>query len=178
MITRVRIDVSSRDGNILLGETHSIQIGADGLLGVPGRLGYKPASMLCFPSEEQTGDVTNRGDPFKSICNLFLPDNVSSIETKLQDVGYEISEGSVAQIWVRVGGFKRSSCDNNVGDTGFNTDSPSSQLSRMQFLANVKVRMKQLCNEMCPRNSDGVMLGERAQKGDIKRPAWCTAHII
>jgi hypothetical protein len=178
MVSHVRINVSSRDGNVLLEETHSMKFGARCLLGVPDKLGYTPSSMLCFPFEEETGDLTNRGDPFLSICNIFLPGNGSTIATTLEDAGYEISEGSVAQIWVRVGGFKRSSCDNNVGDTGFNTDSPSSQLSRMQFLANVKVRMKQLCNEMCPRNSDGVMLGERAQKGDIKRPAWCTAHII
>lgn len=164
MVTHVRIDVSSRDGNVLLGETHSIKFGAEGLLGVPDKVCYTPSSMLCFPSEEETGDLTNMGDPFLSICNICLPGNGSSIATTLEDVGYEISEGSVAQMWVRANGPKRSSCDNNVGDTGFNTAVPYSQLSRVHLPDDNKARMKQLCNEICPRNADGVMLGERAQK--------------
>jgi hypothetical protein len=99
--------------------------------------------LLCFPSEEQTGDVTNRGDPFISICNLFLPRNVSSIETKLQHVGYKISEGSVAQIWVRADGPQKTD-DNNVGDTGFYTHASSSQMSRAHIPFDVKAIMKEL----------------------------------
>jgi hypothetical protein len=133
--------------------------------------------MLCFPSEEEMGDLTNRGDPFVSICNLFLLGNESSIATKLQHAGYEVSEASVAQIWVRADGPK-TSCDNNVGDTGFNSHAPSSELSRVHLPSDVKARMKQLCSEICPRNTDGVMLGERAPAGGTKRPAWCTAHIL
>jgi len=136
MITHVRIDVSSRDGNVLLGETQSIQIGADGLVGVLDMLGYKSASLLCFPSEEQTGDETNGGDPFISICNLFLPSNVSSIKTKLHDASYEISEGSAAQIWVRGHGPPKTD-DINVGDTGFNTHAPFSQMPRAHLPCDV-----------------------------------------
>ncbi len=37
--------------------------------------------------------------------------------------------------------------------------------------------MKELCNEICPRNADGFMLAERAKARDIKRPAWCIPLI-
>ena len=181
MVKHVRIDVSNCDGDVILGETHSVKLGAEGLMGFPARLGYKPSSLLCFPFEEEMGDLTNRGDPFTSICNLFLESCESSIATQLHDDGYEITEGSVAKIWVRVDGPKSTSC-NIVGETGFDTnapssDAPSSQLSRVHLPFDVKARMKELCNEICPRNADGFLLAERAKAGDIKRPAWCIPLI-
>jgi len=37
--------------------------------------------------------------------------------------------------------------------------------------------MKKLCNEVCPRDLEGNMLGERSVGGE-KRPAWCLAKIM
>jgi hypothetical protein len=96
MVKHVRIDVSNRDGDVILGETHSVKLGAEGLMGVSARLGYTPSSLLCFPSEDEMGDLTNRGDPFTPICNLFLQRSESQIAIHLHDVCYEITKGSVA----------------------------------------------------------------------------------
>jgi len=54
MVTRIRLDVLSEDGIELLGETHSIKFGPEGLLGVPTRLGFSAGSLLCFPSKAET----------------------------------------------------------------------------------------------------------------------------
>jgi len=37
--------------------------------------------------------------------------------------------------------------------------------------------MKELCNEICPKNGEGVLLAKRAKAGEIKRPAWCIPLI-
>ena len=72
MVKHVKIDVSNRDSDVILGEIHSVKLGAEGLMGVPARLGYTPSSLLCFPPKDEMGDLTNRGDSFTTICNLFL----------------------------------------------------------------------------------------------------------
>ncbi len=37
--------------------------------------------------------------------------------------------------------------------------------------------MKLLCNDICRRSGDGVLLSERAQS-DLRRPAWCLDEIL
>jgi hypothetical protein len=37
--------------------------------------------------------------------------------------------------------------------------------------------MKELCNEVCPRDVDGAMLVDRSVCGE-KRPAWCIAKVM
>jgi len=42
----------------------------------------------------------------------------------------------------------------------------------------VRTRMKQMCNQVCPRDADGVFLAERSLGGGEKRPAWCITKIM
>ena len=91
----------SHDGKVLLGETHSIKFGAEGLLDVPVRLGILASSMLCFPTKDEAEDDTYRGDPFTTICAIFFPCPSAQILSTLVNCGYSTSEGGlVAQLWV------------------------------------------------------------------------------
>ena len=71
MVSHIRIDVVSIEGVLLLDETHSIRFGREGLLGVPKRLEVNSSSILCFPTKDEAGDITNMGDPFTTICGIF-----------------------------------------------------------------------------------------------------------
>ncbi len=87
----------------------------------------------------------------------------------------------VAQIWIRAPNFADSTSNilsNSVGVTSLPMDTMSSQASRRSHLpADVKFRMKSLCNEICPRDEDGIMLLHKAHPC-FKRPAWCIEHIM
>ena len=178
MTTHVRIDVFSQDGILLLGETHSIKYSPVGLLGVPERLRATASSMLCFPTKEEVGDQTNRGDPFTAICDIFIPGAGSEIMSTLLNTGYTVSESGVAQLWIRVDGVPTATAPPSVdGQTGFPPDEHTSQGSREHLPADVKARMKMLCNDICPRTEEGVMLSDRAPPGS-RRPTWCIAEIM
>ena len=178
MVTHIRIDVMSHEGVFILGETHSITFTAEGLLEVPVRLGVNPTSMLCFPTKEEAMDTTNRGDPFTAVCKIFTPGAGADIMSVLMKTGYSVSESGTAQLWVRAEGNNSCPLSNSVnGETGFPSEEPSTQMSREHLPAEVKARMKSLCNEICPRSGDGVMLTERSQTG-VKRPAWCLDEVM
>ena len=180
MVTHIRIDIFSVNNTPLLGELHSIKIGPEGLLGVPDRIGYAAGSLLCFPSKEEACNLTFRGDPFPSICSILVSGSGASISATLTNAGYYISEASVAQIWIRADGLPKSCSDsigNSFAQTGSFTDDRSTKVSRQHLPADVKARMKSLCNDICPRNEDGIMLPEKGP-GNIKRPAWCIHAIM
>jgi hypothetical protein len=178
MVTRIRIDVFSHDGKVLLGESHSIKFGAEGLLDVPVRLGISASSMLCFPTKDEAKDESNRGDPFTSICAIFLPYQSAQILSTLVNCGYSTSEGgSVAQLWVRTDpSHIKSLGTSNVDQTRFPPDQPS-KVSRAHLPSDIKARLKSACNDVCPRDKNGIMLAARAQ-GGVKRPAWCISEIM
>lgn len=89
MVTHVRIDVFSKDGVLLLGEIHSVKVSVDGLLGIPQRLEVSLTGLLCFPSKEEAGDITNRGDPFSAICSLLTPGTGADTMSALANIGVE-----------------------------------------------------------------------------------------
>ena len=81
-----------------MGETHSIRIGVEGLLGVPVRLGVNSSSLLYFPTKSEAGDITNRGDPFQAICGIFTPRAGVQIKCAMLSYGYSVSECGKAQM--------------------------------------------------------------------------------
>ena len=101
MVSRIRIDVVSSEGVLLLGETHSIRFGTEGLLGVPERLEVNSSSMLCFPTKDGAGDNTNRGNPFTAICGIFSPWGGLQIKSAMLSNGYFVSEDGKAHLWIR-----------------------------------------------------------------------------
>lgn len=178
MVTHVRLDVLSHDGSLLLGETHSIKFTTGGLLEVPVRLGVNPSSMLCFPTKEEAMDPTNRGDPFTAVCNVLTPGTGTDNTPAFVNTGYSVSEGGTAQLWVRADANVCCPVSSSAnGQTGFPLEEPSSQISREHLTPEVKARMKTLCDEICPRSVDGVMLCERSLTG-VKRPSWCIDEIM
>ena len=90
MVSHIRINVFSLEGNFLLGETHEISFGGEGLLAVADRFGYKAENFLCFRSKEQALDVSNMGAPLSSVCSIFRPDMGTQIADTLQKAGYSI----------------------------------------------------------------------------------------
>jgi hypothetical protein len=179
MVSHVRIDILSREGELLLGEKHSVKISDEGLLGIPDRLEVNASNLLCFPTKEEAGDIANRGDPFTAICRIFSPGSAAVQALPiLMNTGYSISADGTAQLWVRVEGRTNTTVSSSgVGQTGFVLEEPTSQISRDHLCAEVKNRMKMLCNNICPRSLDGVMLPERAHAG-LRRPAWCLEEIL
>ncbi len=104
MVSHIRIDVFFLEGEFLLGETHEISFGGEGLLAVAARFGYKAENFLCFRSKEQALDGSNMGAPLSSVCSIFRPDMGTQIADTLQKEGYSIiSEegGGVWQLWIR-----------------------------------------------------------------------------
>ena len=90
MVSHIRIDVFSLEGEFLLGETHEISFGGEGLLAVAARFGYKAENFLCFRSKEQALDVSNMGAPLSSVCSIFRPDMGTQIADTEQKAGYSI----------------------------------------------------------------------------------------
>ncbi len=64
-----------------------------------------------------------------------------------------------------------------MGETNLPNDTHTTRASRAHLHSDVKQRMKTFCNEICPRNETGVMLGHKAYASS-KRPAWCIERII
>ncbi len=125
------------------------------------------------------GDTTNGGNPFTGICGIFIPGAGSDFFSTLLNTCYTVSEsGTVAHLLVCVDGFTIATVSPSAyGQTGFPPDKPPSRVYRKHLLANVKARMKSLCNYICPRSEEGVMLSDRARIG-LRRPAWCIAEIM
>ncbi len=179
MVTHVRIDVVSSDSELLLGETHSIRFSTEGLLGVPERLEVTSSGLLCFPTKDEAGDITNRGDPFTAICGIFSPWEGMQIKSAMMSSGYSISEDGKAQLWIRA--EKKTDhlmSTSAIGETDFPPEgAPSAHTSREHLTPEVKARMKSVCNDICPRSGDGVMLPKRGHSA-LKRPAWCLDEIM
>ena len=64
-----------------------------------------------------------------------------------------------------------------IGQTGVILEEPLSQNYRDHLHTELKARMKSLCNIICPRNIDGVILHVRA-KASLRRPVWYLDEII
>ena len=179
MASHIRIDGVSSEGVLLLGETHSIRFGTEGLLGVPERLEVNSSSMLCFPTKDEAGDITNRGDPFTTICGILSPWEGLQIKSAMLSNGYSVSEDGKAQLWIHAErNTNHRASTSAIGQTDFPTEEePSAQTSREHLPPEAKARMKSLCNDICPRSGDGVMLPERGHLS-LKCPAWCLDEIM
>ena len=57
--------------------------------------------MLCFPTKDEAGDVTNNGDRVTIICCIFTHGTGVQIKFAMLNTGYTVSEGGMAQLWVR-----------------------------------------------------------------------------
>ena len=94
-----------------------------------------------------------------------------------------VSEASVGTIWVRVEAKNQSSnarvdSGNIIFVTSVLSDNPSSLMSSRKHLSpQVRSRMKELRNNICPRGEDGAMLSNRC-RGPNKRPSWCIHAIM
>ena len=105
MVSHIRIDVFSLEGEFLLGETHEISFGGEGLLAVAARFGYKAENFLCFRSKEQALDVSNMGAPLSSVCSIFRHDMGLKSPTRCKRQVTRLlwrRGGGVAQLWIRV----------------------------------------------------------------------------
>lgn len=169
-ITHIRINVSGVDGTHLFSETHTIVYGPAGLLRVPKRFGFEGEDMLCFPSKEEAGDICNKGTPYDVLCASFQAGSGSSIATLLKTAGFSVAEDSTALIWVRAD--KPTISDMHSMENGkmsvTETQSPTTT-GRKHLTKHVRSRMKDLCNRICPRGEDGVMLLDRGTRLS-KRP--------
>jgi hypothetical protein len=77
-----------REGVLLLGGKHYIQIIHEGLLGIPFRLEVNACSLLYFPTKEEAGDIDNRGDPFSAVCRLCSFGSIVQAKPMLMNTGY------------------------------------------------------------------------------------------
>jgi hypothetical protein len=179
MVSHIRIDVVSSEGVLLLGETRSIRFGTEGLLGVAERFEVNSSSVLCFPTKDEAGDITNKGDPFTTICGIFSPWEGLQIKSAMLINGYSVSEDGKAQLWIRAERNTDHRVSTSViGHTDFPTkEEPCAKTSREHLPPEVKARMKSLCNDICPRSGDGIMLPKRGHLS-LKRSAWCLDEII
>ena len=179
-VNYVSIQVSTNGGESLLCETHLIGFGPEGMLGIPERLGYAAKDLLCFPTKEEKADLGNQGAPFSAICEALKHCSVSSFSNMLLSAGFVIAENLTGTLWVRCDPAKQISLKlPNISTTShvLRTETCSSRGSRRHLNPMVRTRMKEVCNEVCPRDDDGLMLWERSAQG-VKRPAWCISKIM
>ena len=99
----------------------------------------------------------------------------------LLSAGFRISEDMVAVAWIRCDPahklFLRTSLVSSDSHA-FSTEACPSEGSRYFLPPMVRTRMKELCNEVCPRDDDGVFLAKRSVGRGEKRPAWFIAKIM
>ena len=171
------IHVSSFNGECLLEETHLIARGPGGLLRVPDRLGLAADNLLCFPSKEEMAEISNKGAPFSALCNIMNLGCVPSLSSMLRGAGYEISAESVAIAWVRADKAQGKTSGGSCANPALDAQTCSSEGSRHHLSPKVRYRMVMLCNEVCPRDADNIMLVDRSL-GDERRPSWCIAKIM
>ena len=179
-IKGIRVHVSKNNGESLLCETHLIAFGPGGLLKLPQRLGFAADDLLCFPTEEDSKNIENQGAPLSSVCETFKLGCVPSISAMLLSAGFLISEDLIADVWIRCEPPRNLPLHNlTVSSISpvLPNEACSSGASRNHLPPRVRRRMKELCNEVCPRDGEGVMLGERSVSGE-KRPAWCIEKIV
>ncbi len=100
-VQQVCIHVSTIDGNCLLEETHCIAFGPGGLLRVLERLDFAAENLLCFPTREKIPEVTSKGAPLLIVCDIMKLGCEPSLSALLRVASYDISEESVAMVWVR-----------------------------------------------------------------------------
>ena len=174
-VKRIRIDVMTESGALLLSEIHDISYGPLGLLRVPKRLGLVMDEMVCFPSKEEAMDSSNGGVPYDAVCNTFQPGCGLAYTDSLVSAGFQILDDFVCHLWVRAVSTIKAPF---TSDTGLEcANETSTQCSRRHLSKVVRGRMKELCNIICPRNEDGVMLAERGAS-DMNRPVWCIEEIM
>ena len=180
-IKSLQITVSEIKGVTLLCESHIVSFGPGGLLKVPERLGYAGDDLLCFPTEEEANDIGNLGAPFSSVCDIFKLGLVPSVSRILLSAGFVITEQMTGVVWIRCDPSKKIGTKNSIVVSSSLPDPPneecSSEGARHHLNPMVRHRMKALCEEVCPRDLDGHMLGDRTVCGE-SRPPWCLAKIM
>jgi hypothetical protein len=82
-VNRIRIDILTESGAILLTEIHGLSYGPFDLIIVPIRLGLTIDEMVCFPSKEESVDSSNLGVPYDTVCNTFQPGRVPAYSDSL-----------------------------------------------------------------------------------------------
>ena len=174
-ITHVVINVSGKDGDILLKETHAVSFGPAGLLRVPGRLGLAVHDLTCFSSQEEAVDSSNKGAPFDGMCDLFKQGCGEPVTTTLVTGGFARPESTFAEVWIRAESAQETLF---TAQTCVSSPRSGSKGRRHHLSSAVRSRMKDLCNLVCPRNDDGVWLPDKGSMSSSKRPAWCIDHIV
>ena len=124
------------------------------------------------------------GTPYDVICSIFEAGRGPCIATVLKSADYTVCAKSCAYLWVRAPKPRECSETRKLDDgillttTTSGSETPKTNLSnnRKHLSPRVRWRMKELCNSICPRGEDGVMLSE-SSKGK-KRPAWCIHAIM
>jgi len=131
---------------------------------------------------EESGDITKLGISYDVLCASFEVGRGPYIATVLKTADITIFANSCACIWVRAENPIESSETPMLDDgilmtTTSGSEKPSSILSNRKHLSpRVRCQMEELCNSICPRGEDGVMLSERSKYQ--KRPAWCIHAIM
>ena len=133
---------------------------------------------VCFAFQVKRKRLIKQTREIRSFLSVLYLGSARALKFRLYwstRATHSISEGSIAHIWVRADGAKNkvaTDSENSCIPSGLSTDAPSSQASRQHMPADVKTRMKSLCNLICPRSEDGVMLI------CPRRPAWCIAEVM
>jgi hypothetical protein len=161
----------------LLEETHCIAFGPEGLLRFADTLGFAAEDLLCFPAKGDISEIKNKGAPFSVVCNILKLGCVPSLSVLLRGAGYNISDESVAMVWVRADPTNEKTLGGSCSVPILTRDTCSSEGSRHYLSGKVRSRMAMLCNEVCPRDEAGIMLVDRSLGAD-RRPPWCIAKIM
>ena len=171
--TNVLLVIVNQNGEVLLSETHDVFFGPIGLLQVPTKLSLQPEDLVCFPSLQKALDQSNMGAPFIAVCDVIKKYQGSCIATALSGAGYLCCCEGVLEVCARIQSL-------NVKPpraVGSGLHESTSKTSRKHLSAVVRSAMKALCNKLCPRDEQGIMLSERG-RGCMKRPAWVIDKVM
>ena len=97
-VKQIYLEIATIDGKHLLSETHNVVMGLKGLLRIPQRFGFVAQEFVCFPSEEEAGDLSNIRTPFDVICSIFEAWRGPCIAMVLKSAGYNILAQSCAYL--------------------------------------------------------------------------------
>ncbi len=115
------------------------------------------------------------------VCDIFKLGYVPSVSRILLSVGFVITEQLIGVVWIRCDPSKKIGIKNSIVSS-FLPDPPNEECSseggQRHLNPMVRHRMKALCEEVCPRDLEGYMLGEKVYVGRIAHlgvlPKSCT----
>jgi len=175
-INNLLLVVVNNNGETILSETHDLFLGPEGLLRVPVRLGLRVEDLLCFPTRNKAQDPSHMGAPFSALCAAICNDSGACTMSKFVGAGYLCSSEGVLEVFVRSESLKLpENTPTPVCGSGIQESTTSK--SRHHISKEVKNSMRNLCNKLCPRDENGLMLSERG-KGCLKRPSWVIEEVL